>query len=40
MPDVLCEKEALNKEFLIVIIRMLLCLVVGKCVGFQSVYKG
>jgi hypothetical protein len=29
----------LNKEFLIVLIRMLLCLVAEKCVGFQGIYK-
>ena len=39
MPNPLCGKEALNKEFLIVLIRMLLCLVAGKCVGFQGIYK-
>jgi hypothetical protein len=39
MPDVLFGKEALNKEFIIVLIRLLLCLVAGKCVGFQGIYK-
>ena len=40
MPYPLFGKEALNKEFLNVLIRMLLCLVAEKCVGFQSIYKG
>ncbi len=35
----LCGKEALNKEFLIVLFRMLLCQVAGKCVGFHAYYK-
>jgi len=39
MPDVLFGKEALNKEFLIVLFRMLFCQVAGKCVGFQGIYK-
>ena len=40
MPNPLLTKEALNKGFLIVLIRMLLCLVAGKCVDFQGIYKG
>ena len=39
MPNLLFGKEALNKEFLIVFIRILLCQVAGKCVGFQGIYK-
>ena len=39
MPNPLCGKEALNKEFLIVLFRMLLCLVAGNCGGFQGIYK-
>ena len=33
-------KNKLHFINLTVLLRFLLCLVVGKCVGFQSIYKG